>query len=88
MSSKSLSIRKGLAILVAITALSLTGAPRNSARPDGECEKKKEACIKSCAKQRETCDKNNPNDSNYCVNQDKRCQKGCEDAWKKCSEKP
>jgi hypothetical protein len=50
-----------------------------------DCEKSRELCIQSCYKQRLTCDKNNPKDPDYCVNQDKRCQKGCEDAWKKCS---
>lgn len=51
-----------------------------------DCEKKREACMNSCIKQHEDCDSRG-NDSSYCVKQDKQCSKGCEDAWRKCSEK-
>ena len=53
----------------------------------GDCEKKREDCIESCQKQRNQCDAAG-NSSDYCVKQDQRCQKGCEDAWRKCNEKP
>ena len=82
------SISSGLAIAVAITVLAFAGTHTSGVISGGECEKKRESCISSCSKQREQCDKNNPNNSDYCVKQDARCQKGCDDAWRKCSEKP
>lgn len=51
-----------------------------------DCEKSREACIKSCLKQRQDCDSKG-NESSYCVKQDQQCTKGCNDAWRKCSEK-
>jgi hypothetical protein len=51
-----------------------------------DCEKNREACIKSCSKQRQDCDSKG-NESSYCVKQDQQCTKGCNDAWRKCSEK-
>lgn len=81
-------LRDGLFIAVVMTVLALTGTHTSRANSGGDCEIKREACIKSCLKQREACDKNNPSDPDYCIKQQNRCDKGCNDAWKKCSEKP
>ena len=78
-----------LAVALTIAAtlsvlLALRGSRANSLV--GDCVEKREWCIDSCYKQRQNCDKNNSSD--YCVKQDQRCQKACEDAFRKCSEKP
>ena len=88
-SAKSLVGIRSLAAAVTVTAtlfvvLAMRGSRANSLV--GDCAEKREWCIDSCYKQRQNCDKNNSSD--YCVKQDQRCQKACEDAFRKCSEKP
>ena len=74
--------------LFVVVPLSAYLGSKTNAINSGDCETKREYCIKSCIKQRETCDKNNPTDSDYCIKQQNGCDKGCNDAWKKCNEKP
>lgn len=52
----------------------------------GDCEQKRELCMDSCRKQHQDCD-NKGNDSSYCAKQDEQCSNGCENAWRRCSEK-
>jgi hypothetical protein len=85
--AKSFNGIRGLAVAIAIAALALAGTYTSRVvSHSGDCAQKREWCIDSCYKQRQNCDKNNTEE--YCVNQDKQCQKGCEDAFRRCSEQP
>jgi len=75
--------------MVAVVALILSAGGAHAlvvSANSGDCEQKREYCIKSCLKQRKDCDAKG-NSSDYCVKQDEACSNGCNKAWNKCSQK-